>query len=145
MVALYHFCNFISILIFNFVNFIQKYILFLCTFTCFSLFCCFLAPFLTSFLCFFISDDLKYHFMIFMSWKFYGNLLQFCVALPVRFCRSPDRPGIISKIHQENSCHSPNMWVSAKIIQGQFQRTAPDFEISLYFPIFLHIHIGFFL
>ena len=89
MVVLYHFCNFISILIFNFVNFIQKYIPFLCTFTCFSLFCGFLAPFLTSFSCFSISNDLKYHFRIFMSLKFYGNLLHLCVAFPVRFCRSP--------------------------------------------------------
>lgn len=115
----------------------------MCTFTCFSLFCGFLAPFLTSFSCFSISDDLKHHFRIFMDWKFYGNLLHFCVAFPVRFCRSPiglarpffphawfswcaqpappitpNSPGPISKIHCESSCHSPNTWVSAKISQG---------------------------
>ena len=166
MVVLYHFCNFISILIFIFVNFIQKCISFLCSFTCFSLLYALLTPFLTSFPCFFISEALKYHFRIFSGWKFYGNLLQFPVSLPACFPRcapirattyyrpacfsrpawvyfknplqkflsacpkcnfSIDR-GRISDLPAKNSCHLPNMWVSAKISQWQFQRTAPGFD-----------------
>lgn len=121
MVVLYHFCNFISILIFIFVNFIQKYISFLCNFTCFSLLCAFLTPFLTSFPCFFISEALKYHFIIFSSWKFHGNLLQFLkprrtvfpgvsgsappptTGSPVFRCASR-APGSISKIRCKSSC-----------------------------------------
>ena len=61
------------------------------------------------------------------SWAYFKNTLRKFLSACSKYNFSIGR-GRISNLLMKNPCHSSNTWVSAKISQGQFRRTAPGFH-----------------